>query len=90
MFILLGGSLTTLLAKGLPQITTDWSKWKLFFCDERVVPLDSQDSNFGVYNSTLMGVVPLTEDQFVKINPNLTGILLNKYVVGNFEKSVFS
>jgi len=66
-----GGSLATFLSKGLPKINTEWSKWKLFFCDERVVPLDSADSTFGVYKNSLVGAVPLTEDQFVKINPHL-------------------
>lgn len=82
LFILLGGSLATFLAKGLHKISTDWSKWKLFFCDERVVPLDSQDSNYGVYKTALLGVVPLVEDQFVKINPHLPGMFLNKCVLG--------
>ncbi|XP_054275321.1 6-phosphogluconolactonase-like [Macrosteles quadrilineatus] len=66
-----GGSLANFLSKGLPNITTEWSKWKLFFCDERVVPLDSTDSTFGVYKNSLIGAVPLSEDQFIKINPQL-------------------
>lgn len=72
---MLGGSLATFLSKGLQKISTDWSKWKLFFCDERVVPLDNSDSNFGVYKAALIGVVPLAEEQFVKINPHLPGTL---------------
>jgi len=66
-----GGSLATFLAKGLPSISTEWSKWKLFFCDERVVPLDSSDSNYAAYKSSLIGAVPLTDEQFIKINPGL-------------------
>lgn len=80
MFII-GGSLTTFLSKGLPKINTQWSKWKLFFCDERVVPENSTDSTFGAYKNSLIGAVPLTESQFIKINPNLSGnkvLLFNK------------
>ncbi|XP_046675967.1 6-phosphogluconolactonase [Homalodisca vitripennis] len=66
-----GGSLATFLAKGLPKIATDWSKWKIFFCDERVVPIESSDSNYGLYKNSLIGVVPVKEDQFIKINPHL-------------------
>ncbi|XP_067001153.2 6-phosphogluconolactonase [Anabrus simplex] len=67
-----GGSLTKFLAYGLPKIETDWSKWRLFFCDERVVPTENADSTYGVYKTSLIGRVPLTEDQFVKIDPHLT------------------
>uniref|UniRef100_A0A1B6CM29 6-phosphogluconolactonase n=1 Tax=Clastoptera arizonana TaxID=38151 RepID=A0A1B6CM29_9HEMI len=66
-----GGSLVNFLSKGLPTIRTDWSKWRFFFCDERVVPFESNDSTFGLYRSSLIGTVPITEDQFIKINPDL-------------------
>ena len=61
------------LVRGLPKIETDWSKWRLFFCDERVVPVESNDSTYGYFKTNLIGKVPLEEDQFIKINPNLTG-----------------
>lgn len=67
-----GGSLVNFLALGLPKITTDWSKWRLFFCDERVVPSESPDSTFGAYRKSLIGKVPLTESQFIQIDPHLT------------------
>lgn len=67
-----GGSLASFLSKGLPKIQTEWSKWRLFFCDERVVPFDSPDSTYGIYKSALIGTVPLNESQFVKINPDLS------------------
>ncbi|XP_049937596.1 LOW QUALITY PROTEIN: 6-phosphogluconolactonase-like [Schistocerca serialis cubense] len=66
-----GGSLTKFLTVGLPKIETDWAKWRLFFCDERVVPVESADSTYGVYKSSLIGTVPLTEEQFIKIDPHL-------------------
>ncbi|XP_006624668.1 6-phosphogluconolactonase [Apis dorsata] len=67
-----GGSLILLLAQSLPNIKTDWSKWNFFFCDERVVPFDSNDSTYGEYKSNLIGKIPITEDQFIKINPDLS------------------
>lgn len=67
-----GGSLITFLAKGLPEIQTDWEKWRLFFCDERIVPFNSVDSTFGEYKKHLIGKVPLKESQFVSINTDLS------------------
>ncbi|XP_050579132.1 6-phosphogluconolactonase [Bombus affinis] len=67
-----GGSLVQLLVDSLPNVTTDWSKWYFFFCDERVVPFDSNDSTYGVYKSKLIGKIPITEEQFIKINPDLS------------------
>ncbi|XP_034177693.1 6-phosphogluconolactonase [Osmia lignaria lignaria] len=67
-----GGSVVNLLAQSLPNITTDWSKWYFFFCDERIVPFDSNDSTYGEYKSKLIGKIPVTEDQFIKINPDLS------------------
>ncbi|XP_034255906.1 6-phosphogluconolactonase [Thrips palmi] len=66
-----GGSLINFLALGLPKITTDWSKWRLFFCDERVVPSESPDSTFGAYRKSLIGKIPLSESQFIQIDPHL-------------------
>ncbi|XP_075229456.1 6-phosphogluconolactonase [Lycorma delicatula] len=67
-----GGSLVTFLSKGLPEVNTDWEKWRLFFCDERVVPVESADSTFGEYKKSLIGKVPLKESQFVTINTDLS------------------
>ncbi|XP_019888472.1 6-phosphogluconolactonase isoform X2 [Ooceraea biroi] len=60
-----------LLAKCLPNIATDWSKWRFFFCDERVVPLEDPESNFGLYKTNFIGKVPVTEEQFIKVDPEL-------------------
>lgn len=67
--------MVNLLVEILPNITTDWSKWYFFFCDERIVPFDSNDSTYGEYRSKLIGKIPVTEDQFIKINPDLSGKL---------------
>jgi 6-phosphogluconolactonase len=73
VFNVLGGSLIKFLEKGLPEINTDWSKWRFFFCDERIVPEESTDSTFGAYKTALIGKIPITEDQFISVNTDLTG-----------------
>ncbi|KAG5891926.1 hypothetical protein JTB14_030071 [Gonioctena quinquepunctata] len=69
-----GGSLADFLLKGLPKIKTDLTKWRIFFCDERVVPVNDADSTFGLYKQTLIdsGVVDLEEEQFVQIKQGVT------------------
>ncbi|KAJ3635848.1 hypothetical protein MTP99_008720 [Tenebrio molitor] len=67
-----GGSLVGFLKEGLPKIQTDFSKWRVFFCDERVVPEDSPDSTFGQYKQHLVGRVGLKENQFVRIKEGIS------------------
>ncbi|KAI4488205.1 PREDICTED: 6-phosphogluconolactonase [Polistes canadensis] len=67
-----GGSFVNILVKTLPNVSTDWSKWRFFFCDERVVPFENGESTYGSYRTSLIGVVPITEDQFIKIDPELS------------------
>lgn len=66
-----GGSVIKFLATGLPGIQTDWSKWRMFYCDERIVPFNDPESTFGGYKEKLIGKVPLQESQFINIDPNL-------------------
>lgn len=61
------------LAKGLPKVQTDWSKWKVFFCDERHVDFDSADSTYRVYKEGVMTKVPLSDDNVIKINHTVPG-----------------
>ena len=61
------------LSECLPQVKTDWSKWRFFFCDERVVPFNSTESTYGMYKTKLIGKIPITEDQFIKIKPDASG-----------------
>lgn len=69
-----GGSLIAYLIEGLPAIKTDWSKWTLAFCDERMVPEDSEDSTYGTYKKGLIPKTELTETQFITIKQNVTGL----------------
>ncbi|MCJ1336141.1 suppressor of los1-1 [Bachmanniomyces sp. S44760] len=56
-----GGSLPKILAKallvpgtGAPEDTVDFSKWEIFFADERAVPLDHSDSNYKLVKEELL------------------------------------
>lgn len=44
-----GGSLIKILNQGLlsRQDLIEWDKWDIYFADERLVPFDSEESNFG-------------------------------------------
>lgn len=44
---ILGGSLGKYLCQTLPNITTTWLKWVIFFCDERYVEESDIESTFG-------------------------------------------
>lgn len=70
-----GGSLVSFLASGLPQIKSDFRKWKIFFCDERLVPVDNADNTFGQYKKQLVDTkeINLTEAQFVTAKQNTSG-----------------
>ena len=53
-----GGSLVGLLAAGLLALDgVDYSNWHVFFADERVVPLDSDESNYQANREALFSKV---------------------------------
>jgi len=35
----------------------EWSQWKVFFCDERLVPYSSDDSTYGLYKASILASV---------------------------------
>ncbi|KAK5094938.1 suppressor of los1-1 [Lithohypha guttulata] len=60
-----GGSLPATLSKALlsPDNGTlddkpQFSKWEIFFADERAVPLDHEDSNYGLLKKDLLDKIP--------------------------------
>jgi 6-phosphogluconolactonase len=69
-----GGSLPKMLSKNLVNNNAiDFSKWQLFFADERCVPIDHQDSNYLELKNQLLsklnGQIP--ESNVHTINPSL-------------------
>ncbi|KAJ6260924.1 6-phosphogluconolactonase [Drechslerella dactyloides] len=57
-----GGSLPAVLALALleEEAVTQilWEKWEIFFADERAVPLDHEDSNYGLLKAELLDKLP--------------------------------
>jgi len=53
-----GGSLPAILASPDLIEQADWSKWVIFFADERCVPLDDPDSNYGLLKKELLDNIP--------------------------------
>ncbi|KAH6624986.1 glucosamine-6-phosphate isomerases/6-phosphogluconolactonase-domain-containing protein [Chaetomium sp. MPI-SDFR-AT-0129] len=64
-----GGSLPKTLAQALlpaPSSEADtvhWDKWEIFFADERAVPLDHADSNYGLLKTELLDKLPPSTTQ---------------------------
>ncbi|KAI1404067.1 nagb/rpia/CoA transferase-like protein [Hypoxylon fuscum] len=59
-----GGSLPKTLAKALlaeaksAEDTVKFDKWEIFFADERAVPLEHEDSNYGLLKKELLDKIP--------------------------------
>ena len=58
----------------MPKEKTEWSKWQIFFCDERHVPFDSPDCTFSQYKSQLVDKVRIPVDHVYPIDPTLSGM----------------
>ncbi|KAL0638651.1 suppressor of los1-1 [Maublancomyces gigas] len=56
-----GGSLPAYLASHELLNSRDirWDKWEIFFADERAVPLDHPDSNYGLLKKKLLDKIPI-------------------------------
>ena len=46
---------------------TPWTRMKVFFVDERCVPPENSDSNYGMVRSLLVGVVPIDYENVFRI-----------------------
>ncbi|KAM3259138.1 hypothetical protein ACQJBY_050743 [Aegilops geniculata] len=73
--VLSGGSLIYALRKltEAPYLeTVDWSKWHVFWVDERVVPKDHEDSNYKLALDGFLSKVPIPSGQVYAINDALS------------------
>lgn len=61
------------LCESLQTVKTEWSKWVVAFCDERVVAENDEDSTFGTYKRELIPKTKLVEKQFIKIKQGVSG-----------------
>ncbi|KAI3754320.1 hypothetical protein L1987_54102 [Smallanthus sonchifolius] len=73
--VLSGGTLIDTLRKLTepPYVSSiEWSKWLIFFLDERVVPLDHPDSNYKLAYDGFLNKVPIPESNIYPIKENLS------------------
>lgn len=63
-----GGSLPKIVCPGLLALQIDFSKWRVFFCDERYVPISDADSNFLGVKQHLLGKASKGPEQVLTIN----------------------
>ena len=61
-FVLTGGSTPKALYKILSEKKLDWKNMQFFWGDERCVPSDHPDSNFGMALETLLNKISVDED----------------------------
>ena len=66
-----GGSLIDLLTSIVPRLELPWSALRFIFVDERYVPLTSNESNYGSYETKLFRQIPISEKNVIKIDSTL-------------------
>ncbi|KAK6120533.1 hypothetical protein DH2020_045728 [Rehmannia glutinosa] len=69
--VLSGGTLIDTLRKLVEspyKQSVDWSKWLIFWVDERVVPLDHEDSNYLLASRGFLSKVPIPPSNVYAIN----------------------
>ncbi|CUM67182.1 uncharacterized protein PRCAT00004875001 [Priceomyces carsonii] len=90
-----GGSLIKILNQGLltRQNEIEWSKWDVYFADERLVPFDSPDSNYGQAKRQIFDHVEGPDkpniyhiDESLINDPNECADSYEKLLIGNFAK----
>lgn len=68
-----GGSLPKLLAAGLLDVEgVDYSTWHVFFADERVVPLDDDDSNYKACDEVFFSKAGIAREQIYTVDASLS------------------
>ncbi|XP_022899144.1 probable 6-phosphogluconolactonase 4, chloroplastic [Olea europaea var. sylvestris] len=73
--VLSGGSLIDTMRKLVEspyKESVDWSKWLIFWVDERVVPLTSDDSNYKLAYDGFLSKVPIPSSNIYAINDKLS------------------
>lgn len=89
-----GGSLVKVLNKCLVQDKEladkiQWFKWNIYFCDERIVALEHEDSNYGAFKTSVLD--PLLDGNenlgptVYAINESLVGLNENDKIAEEYE-----
>jgi len=83
LFGVSGGSIINFLAEGLPKLSTEFRSWKIFLCDERLVPEEDEESTYGQYKKKLFPkLAEFPPENFIKADTSLKG----KEASENYEK----
>ena len=69
--VLAGGSTPRALYRSLQEADTDWSRWHVYFGDERCVPADDAERNSVMAAATLLSHVPIPRAQIHDIPAEL-------------------
>jgi 6-phosphogluconolactonase len=87
-----GGSLPKMLKGLIGNSQIKWNHWQVFYVDERVVPLNDQDSNHRACMENLFAKVPIPTENIHTIDPNLPNDLeelsdlYEKQLIGEFAQ----
>jgi len=57
--VLAGGSTPQAVYRALANVTTDWSRWQVYFGDERCLPIDDPERNSVMATKSWLGQVPM-------------------------------
>lgn len=84
-----GGSLpVTLGEKLVGRDGVKWEQWEVFFADERVVPLDHEDSNYRLNKKEIFDKVPIPHERIHPINVELLDDL--EELADDYEQQIMS
>lgn len=90
-----GGSLIKILHQGLltREEEIEWDKWDIYFADERLVPFESPDSNFGLAKRDIFDLIKSEKkpnvyhiDELLIDDPQECADAYEKLLIGNFAK----
>lgn len=90
-----GGSLIKILHQGLllREDEIEWDKWEIYFADERLVPFDSPDSNYGLAKREIFDLIKGDKkpkvfhiDELLISDPQECADAYEKTLIDNFAK----
>lgn len=74
-----GGSLILLLTQALVNIKTDWLKWYIFFCDERILSGNDLEPLHKLYENLFQELnIPIPRKNIVKAKTDVTPVESSK------------
>ncbi|KAI8393267.1 6-phosphogluconolactonase [Radiomyces spectabilis] len=87
--VVTGGTTPPLIIQQLQHNTAiDFSKWHIFWADERCVPWDHPDSNYGQVKKAMLDHLPLQPHQIHAIHPDLARPEKAEQAAEEYEKQL--